>query len=150
KEGESIPMWWAVQRIIAVAEALAHAHEHDVIHRDIKPGNIMNTGSGLKVLDMGIARLAHPESEGPGLATLTQGQTGIGTPAYMPPEQWADARHVEPASDIYSLGCTLFYILAGDTPYHAETLHRWMYEHVHTAPPAISSLRPEIPKGLDA
>lgn len=148
--GELIPVWWAVQRIIAVAEALEHAHQHEVIHRDIKPGNIMNTGSGLKVLDMGIARLAHPDSEkGAALQTLTQGQTGIGTPQYMPPEQWADARNVEPSSDIYSLGCTLYFILAGDTPFHADTLHRWMFEHVHTVPTPVSKLRSDVPKELD-
>lgn len=150
-EGDPVPIWWAVERGMAIASALQHAHSKGVIHRDVKPSNVMITDKGeLKVLDMGIARLARRTGESTGQTSgLTQDRTGLGTPEVMPPEQWADATAVTPASDIYSLGCTLFFILTGRMPFEATTLQGYMFAHLNDPPPKPSSLRPEIPPGLD-
>ncbi|MFO0949511.1 MAG: serine/threonine-protein kinase, partial [Planctomycetota bacterium] len=149
--GDQVPVWWACERISATAEALQHAHEKGVIHRDIKPSNIMITDNDeLKVLDMGIARLTSPRGGDHGMTRLTQAAVGLGTPEVMSPEQWADATAVTPESDIYSLGCTFFYVLTGQMPFKADNLNALMFAHVNDPPPAASSLRPDIPKELDS
>ena len=149
---EPVPFWWALERIIAVADALRHAHENEIIHRDIKPNNIMIAeGGDVKVLDMGLARLrsvVRPDE--PGDDELTQQGTRFGTPTVMPPEQWFDATDVTPATDIYSLGCTLFYVLTGRMPFVAKTTNELMFAHLNDKPPKISTLRPDVPKELDA
>ena len=146
------PVSDALRIVIEVAEALRYSHEHQVIHRDIKPGNIMITGEGrVKVLDMGVARLFAPSApERPeGEHTLTTIGDGIGTPAFMPPEQWADATAVTPASDIYSLGCTFYYLLTMSLPCLPDSNGSFMQSHVVTVPPAVSSLRNDVPPALD-
>jgi hypothetical protein len=140
---------WVVQQMIATSRALLHAHEREVIHRDIKPGNIMITDDGsLKVLDMGIARLLSGGDGGDG-APLTQ-QAALGTPEVMPPEQWADAHSVTPASDIYSLGCTFFYLLTGRMPFPHTNPKALMIAHLNDAPPNVAELRRDVAPGLAA
>ena len=149
-EGETAPVWWSVERIIGVAEALQHAHEKGIIHRDVKPQNVMITEKGdLRVLDLGIARLAEGQPGADRTGGLTQDSTSLGTPDVMSPEQWADAKHVTAASDIYSLGCTLFYLLTGRMPYTADTVNGLMFAHVNDDTPRVSALRPEAPVELD-
>lgn len=151
--GEAIPVGWAVEKIITVAEVLQHAHQKGVIHRDIKPANILLTPTdSVRVLDLGIARLVSPENAGAGGANqrLTSNITRMGTPDVMPPEQWLDAGDVDAATDIYSLGCTLFYVLAGRMPFEKEDVNDLMFAHLHEAPPAINKLRPDVPSGLAA
>lgn len=145
---EPIDVKWAIQVIIHVAEALEHAHERRVLHRDIKPSNIMITDDriGLKVLDLGIGRLLSDESNSDH-ATLTQQGGPLGTPAFMPPEQWYDATSVTEASDIYSLGITLFYIVAGQLPFKGRNV---MFQHLNDAPPRLRKFRPDAPKQLEA
>src|SRR5690242_235196 len=103
----------AVRITREVAQALQYAHDHGVIHRDIKPENILLTkdGSAL-VADFGIARGIAVEDQG-----LTSTGIIIGTPAYMSPEQGAGDRHLDARSDIYSLGCVLYEMLAGEPPF---------------------------------
>ncbi|QDU61397.1 Serine/threonine-protein kinase PknB [Planctomycetes bacterium Pan216] len=135
--------------ISEAADALGHAHQHNVIHRDIKPANLMVTATGkLIVLDMGIARLADPDQSTS--AGLTAQRRGMGTPEYMPPEQWADATAVKPASDIYALGATLFYLLTGHVPFERKDLVALMRACAREEPPPASSHRGEIPPELDA
>ncbi|MGL4463527.1 MAG: serine/threonine protein kinase, partial [Planctomycetia bacterium] len=156
-DGDRVPIWWACERITAVAEALDHAHQMGIIHRDVKPRNIMITESNdLRVLDMGIARVVQPSNASAANQTMA-GQTaqltstggGMGTPDVMPPEQWADATEVVPASDVYSLGCTFYYIMAGRMPYVAENMHGLLFAHLNDPPPRITDLRDDAPAALD-
>ncbi len=90
------------------AEGLEHAHQHGIVHRDIKPANLMLIRGGtIKVLDLGLARLQEEEADG-----LTPSHLAMGTPDYVAPEQAVDPRAVSPRSDLYSLGCTLYHLLA--------------------------------------
>lgn len=135
-----------------VGGALAYLHRHGVIHRDIKPSNVFLTEEGdIKLLDVGIARFdrrysGHDESFA---ATLTQTGMPLGTPEYMAPEQWRDSRAVTPASDIYSLGCTLYCLLAGRPPFSGDILSLARM-HVHRTPPKLSQFRSDIPSWFDA
>lgn len=148
-KGEKVPVQWAIDAMREVASALDHAHSVGVIHRDVKPNNIMITHDGeVRVLDMGIARLLDPDSKAG--SNLTRQVAGLGTPEVMPPEQWADASSVNAASDIYSLGCTLFYLLAGKMPFSGTSLHALMSAHLTEPIPSLVALRPDCPKGIDA
>jgi len=115
KEGK-LSVGDALYVILACGRGLQHAHEQNMIHRDIKPDNILVTKKGVvKVADMGLAK-AHGEN-----VSLTRTGTGAGTPIYMSPEQARDAKHVDHRSDIYSLACMLYTFLAGQPPFAGET-----------------------------
>jgi serine/threonine-protein kinase len=107
-----LPIGDAVRIATQVAEALAHAHERGVVHRDIKPGNILLRGDDAMVADFGIALAAGVER-----GALTQTGVSVGTPRYMSPEQATGDTHVGPPSDVWSLGCVLYEMLAGAPPY---------------------------------
>jgi serine/threonine protein kinase len=148
-KNEKVPADWAVEVMREVASALEHAHTAGVIHRDIKPNNIMITDDGeVRVLDMGIARLLDPDSKASN-SNLTRHVAGLGTPEVMPPEQWADASSVSPASDIYSLGCTFFFLLIGKMPFTGESMHSLMSAHLTEAPPAVHQLRKDVSPEVD-
>ena len=107
---------------LQIAEAVAAAHEHDVIHRDLKPGNIKITPEGkVKVLDFGLAKAVGSEKADQQATTITQPGCVIGTPAYMSPEQ-ARGKPVDKRSDIWSFGCVLFEMLAGRQPFEGRTV----------------------------
>ncbi len=106
----------ALHVLITCARAMGHAHEQNLIHRDIKPDNILLTKEGvLKVADLGLAKALDEE------LSLTTTGTGAGTPFYMAPEQYRDAKRVDARSDIYSLGCMLYELLTGKLPYTGST-----------------------------
>ncbi len=129
-----------------VAAALDRAHEAGLVHRDIKPSNIMVTRSGeTKVTDFGIARAMGNDGE----QTMTQTGMVIGTAAYISPEQ-AQGDPVDGRSDVYSLGCVLFEMLAGRAPFSGETPLAIAYKHVREAPQRPSSLNGDIPPDVDA
>ena len=128
----------------AVADALAYAHEQGVVHRDVKPDNIMlERASGRPlVTDFGIARAAQGDTR------LTVTGVAIGTPAYMSPEQALGERELDGRSDIYSLGVIGYQLLAGETPFRASNTPAMLVKHVSETPRPLSTLRPDTPAGL--
>lgn len=129
-----------------VADALQRAHSAGLVHRDIKPGNIMVTTNGqTKVTDFGIVRALGGDAE----QTMTQAGMVIGTAAYLSPEQ-AQGEAIDARSDVYSLGCVLFEMLTGRPPFTGETPLSIAYKHVREQPQRPSSLNPDVPAALDA
>jgi serine/threonine-protein kinase len=133
------------RRILAdVAEALAYAHERGVVHRDVKPDNIMlERGTGRAVVtDFGIARAAAGDSR------LTVTGVAVGTPAYMSPEQAIGERELDGRSDIYSLGVVGYQMLGGTTPFRASNTPAMLVKHISETPRGLDQLRPDAPPGL--
>jgi len=127
-----------------VADALAHAHGHGVIHRDIKPENILLAHGHAWVADFGIARALETSGD----KSLTMAGLPIGTPAYMSPEQAEGRPDVDGRSDIYSLGCVLFEMLAGRPPFLGRSARVVMNHHVATPPPSVAEFRADLPPEL--
>jgi len=136
---------WAAAIAAQIAAVLADVHRVDIVHRDIKPGNVMITDGGLvKVLDFGIAILRGAGA----LPRLTQVDRTVGTPAYMSPEQCL-GQVVTAASDIYSLGCLLLELLTGDVPFLATADTPLRSHHLNTPAPSARSQRAGVPAELD-
>jgi len=135
-----LPESEAIHIAIAVADALAEAAKHRIIHRDIKPDNILLTAAGApKLADLGLARQLGADT-----TRLTVGGMALGTPAYMAPEQADDSRTVDARADLYGLGATLFHMLTGAPPYEGENLFV-VYRQVQESPvPDPRSRRREI------
>lgn len=130
---------------IQVAEALEHASEREVVHRDIKPSNIVITPAGrARIVDMGLARLHQVAGD----AELTVSGMTLGTFDYISPEQARDPRAADVRSDLYSLGCTMFFMLAGRPPFAEGTMVQKLLQHQQAEPPAIDELRPDVPRRL--
>jgi len=127
-----------------VADALTYAHAHGVIHRDIKPENILLSDGHAWVADFGIARAIETCADSTD-KSLTMTGLPIGTPAYMSPEQAEGRPDVDGRSDIYSLGCVLFEMLAGRPPFVGRSARLVMQQHVTTPPPSLGELRPDLP-----
>ena len=125
------------------AEAVDHAHERGLVHRDIKPGNLLLDGRGrVAVADFGIARLARDQ-------TVTATGQVLGTAAYLSPEQ-ASGKPATPASDRYALAVVAFQLLTGRRPFPAEHFAAQARQHIEAPPPPASSIRPELAPGVDA
>ena len=132
---------------IQVAEALEHASQREIVHRDIKPSNIVITPAGrARIVDMGLARLHQVAGD----ADLTVSGMTLGTFDYISPEQARDPRAADVRSDLYSLGCTMFFMLAGRAPFAEGTMVQKLLQHQQAEPPAIEELRPEVPRRLAA
>ena len=134
-----LPLDEALTIAIDVAEALAFAHQRGIIHRDIKPDNILLAGNQAIVADFGIARaIVRAAGE-------VQTSTGIavGTPQYMSPEQAAANQDIDGRSDIYALGCVLYEALTGEPPFDGPTVQSIVAKHVSHQPPSLTMLRPK-------
>jgi WD40 repeat protein/serine/threonine protein kinase len=149
KENGPLPVAVACEYIRQAAVGLQHAHEKGLVHRDIKPHNLLvGTNGGapvVKILDMGLARL-----QGKGETGLTQAGQVLGTPDYLAPEQAYDSRKADIRSDIYSLGCTLYFLLAGRAPFTGETLAQVLLMHQMEEPTPLKQRRAEVPAALAA
>src|SRR5438445_6238107 len=143
RDGSALMPERAVEITEGVAEALAFAHQAGIVHRDVKPGNIMLTPAGdVKVMDFGIARATTSES-------LTQTATVLGTATYFSPEQ-AQGESVDARSDIYSLGCVLYEMLTAHPPFAGDTPVAVAYKHVKEEAAAPGRLNADVPPALDA
>lgn len=132
-----------VEALAAIAAALDHAHSRGVLHRDVKPSNVLVDGSGsLLLADFGLAKNTAVSSE------LTVAGMVVGTPAYMAPEQ-AIGRPVDPRADQYALGIVAFELLTGRTPFRSESPFAILDKHLRAAPPPPSSFVPELPAQVD-
>ncbi|MDZ7620850.1 MAG: serine/threonine-protein kinase, partial [Patescibacteria group bacterium] len=139
----------ACEVIAQAARGLRHAHENGLVHRDVKPSNLMVTCEGMvKLLDLGIARLA-PENGGEPEYSVTD--QILGSADYLAPEQGQNPHLADARSDIYALGCTLYYLLAGCAPFadtRHNTLGRKLLAHATERVPDINRVRGDVPKGL--
>src|SRR5207249_111585 len=133
-----------------VARALAYAHERGIVHRDIKPDNVLLSGGAAVVTDFGIAKAISASRTASGDATLTQLGTSIGTPAYISPEQAAGDPDIDHRADIYSFACMAYEMLTGQPPFTNRTPQRLMAAHMGEAPQSVLELRPDTPSALAA
>src|SRR5207253_2202034 len=140
-----LPLAEAVQITREVADALSYAHSHDVVHRDIKPENILLEAGHAVVSDFGIARAITAA----GGEKLTGTGIAVGTPAYMSPEQAAASARVDERSDIYSLGCVLYQMLAGELPFTGPSAESIVRQHLAAAPPRVSAMRAAVPPAIE-
>ncbi len=141
---QQLPLDDATRIAREVAEALDYAHEHDVIHRDIKPGNILLSAGHAMVADFGVARaISTVDAE-----SLTGSGIVLGTPEYMSPEQSTGESHLDGRSDIYALGCVLYEMLAGEPPFTGRTAQSILARQRQEAPRSLRIVRPGLPAAV--
>ena len=143
REGQ-LPIEDALQITLEVADALGHAHSHNIVHRDVKPENILLSNGHALVADFGIAKAA---AEGTA-QKLTQTGMAVGTPVYMSPEQ-SSGDVVGPTADLYSLGCMLYEMLAGEPPFTAKSAMALMARHAMESVPSIRIVRQTVPEEIE-
>ncbi len=143
-----LPLEEALSYIVQVTHALNHAYQRNVVHRDIKPSNILVTQDGrANLVDIGLARLHHLESTAD---DLTQSGVTLGTFDYISPEQARDPRSADVRSDIYSLGCTLYFMLTGQPPFPEGTVLQKLLSHSSDPPPDPRLFRPDLTEEIAA
>ncbi|MCE9607638.1 MAG: serine/threonine protein kinase [Planctomycetia bacterium] len=141
----------AVDVMRQVASGLAHAHKVGVVHRDIKPANLFVDAEGtVKILDMGLARFTAEEIEQQASLTQMHDERVLGTTNYLAPEQAIDSHTVDGRADIYSLGCTFYFLLTGSPPFPSGTVAQRLMKHINERPEPISTRRPGVPRELEA
>lgn len=141
--GRPLPTADAVHAVMQMAHALHHAHLRGIVHRDVKPSNMLIDAENpqhLLLTDFGIAKLQ-------GAGGLTKTGTTIGTPEYMAPEQ-AEGKDIDPRADVYSLGCVLYEALAGRPPFIGSSPVSVLYQQVHARPAYIRGFNPDVPRDL--
>ncbi|MEK6234540.1 MAG: protein kinase [Planctomycetales bacterium] len=153
KEHKRLPIDWACECIRQAAIGLQHAHKHGMVHRDVKPSNLLVICDStrvlpvVKILDMGLVRFTDPEHIEDDDLTVT-GEV-LGSVDYVAPEQAADAHSADVRSDIYSLGCTLFHLISGRIPFNAKTPAAKLMARATSNAPSASSINSRIPPDLD-
>ena len=136
----------AVDCLLQAARGLEYAHAQGIVHRDIKPANLMLDAAGVvKVTDLGLARLNQAANN-----SLTQAGGIVGTVDFMPPEQALDSTMIDHRVDIYSLGCTLYYLLTGRPPYEGNSFMAVLLKHREAPVPSLVAARPDVPVELEA
>jgi Protein kinase domain len=143
KRDGALPIGEAIGIALDVSSGLSYAHAQGIVHRDIKPGNILLSEGRAVLADFGIARALEESPE----SRLTSHGFAPGTPTYMSPEH-AGAEEVDARSDLYSLGCVLFESLVGEPPFTGRTVHAVVARHLHEAPPSLTVVRPAIPESV--
>ncbi len=150
EEGGALPISEAVGILRDVAKALTYAHERGVVHRDIKPDNVLLSGGAAVVTDFGIAKaLSESKLKAPS-ATLTQMGTSLGTPAYMAPEQAAADPSTDHRADMYAFGCMAYELLAGRPPFVGKSPQKLLAAQMGELPTSLAELRPDTPPQLAA
>ena len=144
RHGE-LPIHDAVKILIEITDALAYAHAHGVVHRDIKPDNVLLSGRHALVMDFGVAKAL---SEATGRRQLTTAGIALGTPAYMAPEQAAADPHVDHRVDIYAVGVLGYELIAGRPPFTAGSTQEVLAAHVSQSPEPVTKWRPACPPAL--
>ncbi|MGF1579085.1 MAG: serine/threonine-protein kinase [Gemmataceae bacterium] len=140
-----LPITEAVDYGVQAACGLAYAHHHGIVHRDVKPTNLLLTNEGIvKLADLGLARFFSEEQN----ADLTLKGLAIGTPEFMAPEQAEDAATAGPKSDLYSLGATLFHLLTAKLPIRGSSYFHKIKELLTAPPRPLAEVRPDVPLGL--
>ncbi len=142
---KQLPLDDALQITREVADALAYAHSHGVVHRDVKPENILLESEHAVVADFGIARAVSAAAG----ERLTQTGVAVGTPAYMSPEQASGSKDLDGRSDVYSLACVLYEMLSGETPYTGPTAQAILAKKLSEPLPRISVVRETVPAGIE-
>ncbi|HET9515823.1 MAG TPA: protein kinase, partial [Gemmatimonadales bacterium] len=145
REGE-LPVAEAARILREVTDALSYAHDEGVVHRDIKPDNVMIAGEHALVTDFGVAKAVTDSTGGTSLTSLGM---ALGTPAYMSPEQASGDPHVDHRADLYSLGAMAFEMLTGAPPFSAPTPQAMLSAHVTKAPERVGAIRPAVPPALE-
>lgn len=156
-----LPLAHACHYIRQAALGLQQAHERGMVHRDIKPQNLMLTKKGhVKILDFGLARLAReamsddlevlPDTEDGTTMLYTKAGQVLGTPDYMAPEQIANPSEADIRSDIYGLGCTLYFLLTGRPPFASGSVEEKLHSHLHDQPASLAALRQDLPAEIIA
>ena len=136
----------AANYVAQAAEGLTHAHDRELVHRDIKPANLLRTDQGdVKLLDLGLALVNQDDSES---LTVLYNEKVMGTADYLSPEQAVNSHEVDSRADIYSLGCTLYFLLTGHPPFPSGTLAQRIAMHQTQEPADIRESRPECPVEL--
>ncbi len=138
---KQLPLGDALRIAREVTDALSYAHSQGVVHRDIKPENILLQSGHAVVADFGIARAITAAGGG----TMTATGMALGTPTYMSPEQAAGSGNLDGRSDLYSLGCVLYEMLAGVPPFAGATAESLAHQHMNLAPRPLTELRPAVP-----
>ena len=146
REGE-LPVGEVIRVLRDVVDALAYAHAHGVVHRDIKPDNILLSGNHALVTDFGVAKAVSAAS---GSSSLTSLGVALGTPAYMAPEQAAADPHVDHRADLYAVGAVAYEMLCGRPPFTGMSPQQVLAAHVTLAPEPPTAHRPSVPPGLNA
>jgi len=138
----------AVEFCVQAAEGLSHAHKRSLVHRDIKPANLLLANDGVvKILDLGLALMNQDDRQS---LTLLYNEKVMGTADYLSPEQAVNSHDVDSRSDIYSLGCTLYFLLAGHPPFPKGTLAQRIAMHQQAEPTPLVQVRPDCPASLAA
>src|SRR5436305_12503359 len=155
RESGPLPVAQACEYMRQAALGLQHAHERGMVHRDIKPHNLLLThedGSGktkgpiIKILDMGLALRGGPEKD----RAMTQTGAVLGTPDYIAPEQAINSRSADIRADLYSLGCTFYFLLTGRAPFQGESLTQVLLQHQMEEAPPLEQLRADTPPAVAA